>query len=511
MIDDESSSALVDVSTRDGDGGPAAPLGPHSAGERRQMLARIGIGAIVVFVALIAIDGRRAAHVDTGDTNNLVQGSRVLIECLRTGDLIGCGRFEGTVQTAVFPYPPLQYVPATVLAWLSVTDRHILLALRWMNFGSLVVILAVFALAFRRRPRVLWLSWPVLIGSSLLYQSNASFGEALAAAAVVAAVGAAAWRRPMWAAAAVFVACLGKETLAPFVVVLCLLCARDRGHRLLPSRRLAVAIGAAGSVGWLSTALFNVFRYGGPRNSLYLDEPLRTAGLGRQIEWFAALWAAPAGGVGWFWPGFVLVMVTSCGVAVRAGDRRQQMLGVLPTVLLVGSVGGLALWFAPFGWITFGPRLAVPLLPAILFTTLWTCGEQIVEVLGRTWRRALSVAGVVTIASIPMYGSPWRWWNSIQDLISADPVAGCPMMTEFSVYDDPDTYYRCTSNTMWRSRPQILDDTVSLSFSVAGTAWLLAVLGCMCLLVASLAPARVTRAQSVDQPRSTRSTPGSDR
>jgi hypothetical protein len=313
----------------------------------------------------------------------------------------------------------------------------------------------------------------------------------LAAFAVVIAVAAAASRRPVAAGVCAAVACLGKETLPVFVLALCLLCARDADDGWLPPRRLTVAIGIGAVVGAICSVLFNVFRFGGARNALYLDEQLRTAGLGRQIEWFTALWVAPSGGVLWFWPGFTLVMIVSVVVAVRAGSRREIALACAPTLVLVAFLVGLALWFAPFGWITFGPRLAVPLLPAVLFAVLWTNGEQIVAFLGRTRLRAWAVVVGLPLLSIPMYGAPWRWWDSIQDLIASN-TPSCPGMTEFSVYDDPTTYYRCTSETMWRLRPQILDDTVALEPTIAGAAWLFALAGCGCLLAASLLPFSVT-------------------
>jgi hypothetical protein len=453
----------------------------------RSVFGWSGMGLIVLFLVAIAVDARRFTNTNTGDTNNLATGSRVLIECIRSGDFVGCGRYDGSIQTAVFPYPLLQYVPATVFAWLGWSDAEMLSGLRWLSYCSLLGILALFLLAFREQPRLIYLSWAVLIGSSLLYLANAAFGEALASLAVLAAVVAAAGKRPVLVAALASVACLGKETLAPFVILLCLLCARELPERLLPSARLLWPIIGGSAFGVMLSGAFNVLRFGGPRNALYLGDEFRTAGVGRQIEWFVALWLSPAGGVAWFWPAFTLVMIASAVVAVRRSRLRDKLLDAAPALALVAWVGGLSLWFAPFGWITFGPRLAVPLLPALLFTVLWRNGEQILRLLGATNARASITVAAVSIASIPMYGSPWRWWNAVQDLITPGS-ATCPPMTGLSIQDDADEYYRCTSATMWRRRPQILDDTITWAWTTAGMAWLLALVGCVCLLIAALVP-----------------------
>jgi hypothetical protein len=61
-------------------------------------------------------------------------------------------------------------------------------------------------------------------------------------------------------------------------------------------------------------------------------------------------------------------------------------------------------------------------------------------------------------------------------------------MTELSVYEDPSTYYRCTSITMWRLRPYMIDDVVAVAPTISGSAWLAAFVGSALLLAAALLP-----------------------
>ncbi len=84
-----------------------------------------------------------------------------------------------------------------------------------------------------------------------------------------------------------------------------------------------------------------------------------------------ALWLAPNGGVGWFWPlaaAVVIGLVVIAGTAARGGAerRRRSLPAVGLVVALLLTTGTLASWFAPFGWVAWGPRLMVPVLPAVL-------------------------------------------------------------------------------------------------------------------------------------------------
>lgn len=451
-----------------------------------------GLLLVAVYLIFVLVDARPVGNIRTGDTDNLVAGARVAIDCVGAGDFVGCGWLEGSVQTAVFPYPLLQYVPAAAMVWFQVDDAQALTGMSVLSFIAVVSMLAVTVLVFRRRPRSGLVAVAALVGSSLMYQATSSFGEALAAAMVVAAVAAAIERRPVLLFFAALLACLGKETLGPFVLVLVLVCARSAHDRWFPRRSLTTAAVGAVVLGMLISTAFNVFRYAGVRNRLYLDPRLHTEGTVRKIEYFGALWVSPAAGIVWFWPvlfalGVLAVAWTIRSMRAGVAAVREWLPPLVVIVLTVGFVAGLTFWFSPFGWITFGPRLAVPILPAALIALLHTTGDAMIEwIVGGRVRAAL-IATSATIVSIPQYGAPWRWFDAVLQLIS--PAGSCPPMTEFDIYGDPDTYYDCTSSTMWRTRPQVLDDTVSLGLSTGRLSWMLAAAGCFMLVFAAVRPA----------------------
>ena len=186
----------------------------------------LGYGFLIVFFLVVFFNARQYGHVHTGDSDNLVKGARVAVDCIRDRQFVECGYLKGSIQTLVFPYPLLQYLPASLLVWLQVLRCLDAQWLAFINLLAVVAMLIAIVTVFRARPRLAALLVVSLVGSSLLYQSTSAFGEALAASLVVGAVLAGIRRSPLAIFVLVTLGSLGKETLAPFVVLLVLACAR---------------------------------------------------------------------------------------------------------------------------------------------------------------------------------------------------------------------------------------------------------------------------------------------
>ena len=343
----------------------------------------LGISLVALFPRLVARDARRLGHLATGDSNNLVNGTRVALRCLGDGDVVGCGHLAGSVQTEVFPYPLLQYLPSALFLWLRDSDGRVLAALGATSLIAFSIALLVVLASFRDRPRLGALLVLTLIGSSAVYHSTSAFGEGLTASLVVVAVCAGVRRHPTAIFLFVLAASLGKETLGPFVVALVLICARSPGDALLPSRRVTVAAVTAGVSAIALNTTFNVFRFGSVRNLLYLDSPFHTPGVGRKLEFFSAIFASPSSGVLWFWPVFSALAVTGTAIGVhRLLSRRDEPRTYLPVLSVTGVMllwfAGLSAWYSPFGWIAYGPRLEVPLLGGLAVAYVQTVGDAIV-------------------------------------------------------------------------------------------------------------------------------------
>ena len=148
----------------------------------------LGLSLLAAYLLIVILDARGRGNLNTGDSNNLVQGARSALECLGAGDFVGCGHLTGSIQTEVFPYPLLQYLPAGFLVRLGFSDGHVLEALGIVSFVALVIALAGVLVTFRNRPRHAALALLALVGSSAIYQSTSAFGESLVASLVVLAV-----------------------------------------------------------------------------------------------------------------------------------------------------------------------------------------------------------------------------------------------------------------------------------------------------------------------------------
>ena len=130
-------------------------------------------------------------------------------------------------------------------------------------------------------------------------------------------------------------------------------------------------------------ATFNIFRFGTPRNLLYLDPQLHTPGVVRKLEFLSAIFASPSSGVLWFWPFFSAIAVSATAIGVHRMWTRCGATGTYLPVLAVTGImllwfAGLSSWYSPFGWIAYGPRLEVPLLGGLAVAYVHTIGDAII-------------------------------------------------------------------------------------------------------------------------------------
>jgi hypothetical protein len=465
-----------------------------SPGKRSKYDTKHALGVLLLagFLFIVFRDARRLGHVATGDSNNLVEGVHTALTCLGDGDFVGCGHLHDSVQTLVFPYPLLQYVPAGLFVGLGASDGRALMALGTLSFISVVAALLVVLATFRDRPKHGALVVLALIGSSAVYQATSAFGEGLVLSLVVIAVCAGVRRSPTAIFVFVFLASLGKETLAPFVVALVLICARSPGDSLLPNRRLTIATVGAGVSAIALNATFNVFRFGSVQNLLYLDPPQHTPGIIRKLEFFSAIFLSPSAGVLWFWPLFSALAITATAIGVVSFLRRRDEPGRYLPVLSVTAVmlvwfAGLSAWYSPFGWIAYGPRLEVPLLGGLAVAYVRTVGDTILQ--GVQQSRVARFGGVaLLLAGSLQFLAPWRYSEAIDALIVGR--GSCPDMMRLDVYGDPAEYYRCTDQFMWRTRPSVFEELIEVAPTWSNYAWLAGCAGCLLLWLFIATPSR---------------------
>ena len=426
----------------------------------------VAAAVVLVFVSLLA--GYFVEHSPSlsGDTPGLVMGAAVANDCLGAGTFTRCGTstaLRAQIQgyrwkSAVRPWPPFQYLIAMPLLALGTSQSHVLLALALFNAAAFFLVLALFAIVPWRtgNPALIPALVAIVLVSPLLFYADQTFGEMLAAGLAVAAVAAVALRAsPSVIAVATCASGLTKETAPIFAVALGLIVAlRSDGRRALA---LAVPVMCGGIVAWLIDTAFNVFRYGHVQNIDYLAPVLQVHSTSVRLNFFAALLVSPNGGIVWFWTAAAVFLAATLTTALLARPRlRKRGLLALALLAVIGALLlGLADWYAPFGWIAWGPRLTLPWVPAFLLVAAVACpaeARRVVHADTAGTARATLTFATLAITGLPQVAvlydtlAPGRLFNT-------NTASHCPIEAIWGTTG----YFNCVRYLAWRHSPVLLD------------------------------------------------------
>lgn len=421
----------------------------------------VGLACLAGIVAGVVWEAAQRPSVH-GDTAVLVRGAAGIVDCVRHRRFTDCNTFVLRRQTGdramgVGPFPLLQYIPAVLLRAFGVSTESTLRVLTALNAASLIAILALARSTLRRLAPPLWVpvATVVLLASPLLWYGRVAFGEELAAAVILAAVAAAlVGAGPPTVGLLVAVACLTKETNPPFVLALTVVCvlARTSGADPVRRRRL-IAIGVGTAVGFALNVGFNVVRFGSLRNTDYMRSALYVPNVSVFARLFSAQWLAPNAGLAWFWPlapALVFVIAVAC---YRGGSSTGWQRFATPAIaaLLVGQVVVLATWWAPFGWYAWGPRLVLPLLPALLVAACVLGARDATTTVARflTGRWLLPSALAATVVGLPEAVVVFHG-------LAVSQFFSHPLCVGTGILVAPTQYYRCLERTAWSKRPWML-------------------------------------------------------
>lgn len=401
---------------------------------------------------LLHLPGRTLVNV-SGDTTVMVHGARTIAYCLSHGIDSNCDR----VPPGVGPFPLFQYLPVLLFTQLlSMGDVSVYKALTIISALSFCGVIGLGGWAASRTGRRSAPAITVLIltASPLVYYAWSTFGEMLAALLVM-LLAVAALRR--WSAAAValtaFLACITKETVFPIVAIVGAVSLWATPIGLRPLRRghwIGLACGVL--LGIAVSAAFNWFRYDQLTNSSYFSPGLQVPGLARRLGLSVTLWLAPNAGTAVFWPLATALIVGLMAIAANGWTRRPVVwsrtapaLGLVVAVLIL--TGTLASWYSPFGWYSWGPRLMLPIIPAIVVIGVVIYSAEVERavrfLLGRPVR-----TGVVAVAAIALALPQVNVLN--RSVVSAEIFVSdktCPTMPIIQV--SPSYWYRCLDHRAW--------------------------------------------------------------
>jgi hypothetical protein len=428
------------------------------AGNRNVLVATWACIALLVILVIATAIPRPSVR---GDSASVVRGSQVVLDCIDHAHFTNCDVLARRLDPVpnpklVGPFPLLQYTIGIPLRQLGMNIESTVRGLITVNLFALVAILALAWGTLRRHTPKLWapIGIVVLLASPLLWHARVAFGEELAAALILAVVAAAFGRtHPLVLGALVVAACITKETAPPFVAALAVICVLAGPAAEATVRRVQLkTIGIATVIGIALNAGFNIFRYGTFRNTNYTRDALSTTDPSIVSMQFVSQWFSPNGGLVFYWPLAPILVLTLAIVAFRKGEPGWRRLAVPAlAVLMFGQMLSLAIWFSPFGWYSFGPRLILPFMPAIIVASCVLAAPVATDGLARFLR------------------SIWLWPAAIATILVGLPQAivlfhaqivpeffAQPLCTDAPIIGAAARYYKCQNATAWTKKPWFL-------------------------------------------------------
>jgi hypothetical protein len=388
---------------------------------------RAGLADWAVYVPLAILLAMHAhTHVE-GDTTALIAGARNAVQCLATHTL-PCDRYV--------PHLPIfQYLLAAPLLAAGLAADAVGQCLSMVNTVA-GVLAGVLFFRFGRGVAGLQgahLAAALVVSGYAAYYLFTTFNEMTAFTLYAAFTAAVCLRRRFALVMVLAVLCgLTKEIMAPFIALAYIaarVAGRPRDSRMPLVRDLLAGVApviAGIAVATLVNFAFNAFRYGTIVNVEILQARWR-APAGAVATYFADLFLAPAGGLVFVW-----LSLAACAVATLVAARRRDsdlaVLG-LACLIVVGANAGLAMWWSPFGWYAWGPRLTLPFLGGAAILLVSRCGP-LVAALGAARPKVLPialVAGVLFASMLPtalMLATPGTFFSRMFAPTTMDALTG---------------------------------------------------------------------------------------
>ncbi len=306
--------------------------------------------------------------------------------------------------TLYLHFPLFQHLTGLAMAYV-VTDSDSVL--RGWAILSGIAFLASIPLTFFTVKKLVDLPSAILatlifLASPLIWYSNSTFGESVAAFVTLLYTAALLLRWP-WLPLVFLFWCAGitKEVAFPFLAAFWMMAIffhpvprPVRARQFFPLL-LAILLTLITNIG------FNYYRFGDWRteHSYAGALPLFSR---EHIDFFLALWFSPNGGLCFFLFPFMAAFFYVLFYPFRPRRAARPILCLF--LILLGLTLGFGAWYSPFGWWSWGPRLLIPWIPSLLlllfalYPALW---QSTLRALAARWWALWLIALPLSVASIP--------------------------------------------------------------------------------------------------------------
>jgi hypothetical protein len=385
----------------------------------------------------------------SGDTVALSQSARSLVSCLENGQFRGCA---GTNQ---FGLP--QHIPAMFLAWKGLDDASIVFVLSCLNVLALVLLARmIYKSAAISMITKTFIGITLFIGPIIAYGPY-SFGEAISTLAYVGLVIAILDRKYFRLIFFMVLAVTSRETAFVSIALLTaaiLIFDSKKSRREI--REMSSAIYGSMLLGIVFLFSFNIWKFNTWKNLPHMDPVLRTPGLRLKIESAIGIFLSPNGGLVpyWFLGAVAAMGIPLWGLMNRRLSTRKRFGFLLLISGFLAQVAILSSWYAPYGWVAWGPRLIVPTtaMGATICLVIILQDEEILRNIGRFRLLSLPIGifGVITL--IPTVGflqNPTRtmsWFAGGNDAVCPTPAV---------IQLDQAYYFKCLIHGSWKMDPSL--------------------------------------------------------
>lgn len=409
---------------------------------RRLDAASVLVWALVGYVTLVAtLRSPRFA----GDTVAMTQSAQFLVNCAKAGKFLGC---PGANQ-----YGVLQNIPALFLVWKGQTLEATVAVIGFLNIAAFLGLAALLWRTFSGPMRQFAVL--AMLAGPLVGYVSLTFGEMLQTLVFVSFVIALSRSKWIWVVLTGILAASTRETaFLPLILISTgiIWTTQPNSRRDRINSSLWATSGILGGV--VLITLFNYWKFGTWRNLGNLNSLYITPGIPRKIDSGIAIWFAPGGGVLPFW---LLGGLLSLGLLVTVlviGNRERRISALFIGAGLGANTASLAMWFAPFGWVAWGPRLMIPTVACVAIANMIVFGEVLRPTYGlKTASRSLLcafVAAAAAISALPSFGY-MRAPGVIDRFFSPDKVCNKVAI----IQEDPAYYFKCLHHGAWKTSPSL--------------------------------------------------------
>jgi hypothetical protein len=403
-----------------------------------------------VYILIVLFVSLKQLPIISGDTIAVLNNAQALGECLNSSIWRNCPNTNqfGAIQT----------FPAILLIRKGFDSNSLLILFSLINYASLILFLLYILYKFRNDNFVRNVFLITFFYSSIIAYSAYTFAEGL--------------QFVIFALLPIMM--YSNQKFLSFLFALLTSATRETATIIILPIILAMFIRSRNStqnfdryssrsiyfaffgilVGNVVQYALNFWKFGTWKNLSQLDPSYITPSFNVFFSNFLGLIFSPNGGVFFFSFFFVFLLFILISKFYNLESSGERSILLLHLLSLLIALSGLSMWFAPFGWVAWGPRLMIPNIGLIASSLILIYRRQILAYLliflsKRYSKFFLSVC--VSLSVLPSIGfliNP----DILNFVFSTDSF--CPEIP--IIQNGTEYYYRCLIHLTWKVENSML-------------------------------------------------------